>query len=213
MTPTATAEALSPPEVALPEAFPRHRLTVERYLRMVESGAFGENEPLILWDGELVETMTKGPQHSFLALKLSSLLNRIVPDEFHVEIEQPLRLDDHSMPEPDVMIVSGALERFVHRRPDSPDVALIIEVSDSSLKVDSTQVKRAYARCSIPEYWIVNVPGRCVEVHKEPSGPAEVPDYRSSTTHGVDRTIPVILEGREVGRVLVADLFLSPPPG
>ena len=42
-----------------------------------------------------------------------------------------------------------------------------------------------YARAGIPVYWIVNLQERRIEVYTDPSGPAEVPDYRQHEDHAV----------------------------
>ena len=42
---------------------------------------------------------------------------------------------------------------------------LIIEVAESSLATDRGKKLRLYAACGVPEYWIVNLVDRCIEVH------------------------------------------------
>ena len=95
------------PGPGIPRDYPLHRLTVDRYERMAAAGIFGEKEPVFLWHGRLVEKMTIGPDHCNAAADLIASLIRLVPDGWHVRVEQPMRIADDSMPEPDVMVVRG----------------------------------------------------------------------------------------------------------
>jgi Uma2 family endonuclease len=46
---------------------------------------------------------------------------------------------------------------------------LIIEVAESSLALDRGKKLRLYASCAVPEYWVVNLAERCIEVYTGPS--------------------------------------------
>ena len=54
---------------------------------------------------------------------------------------------------------------------------------------------------------VVNLLERQVEVYSEPSGAADEPDYRKRQDYGAADEVPVVLEGREVKRILVAELL------
>ena len=95
-----------------------------------------------------------------------------------------------------------------HRR---SEVALIVEVADATLASDRTFKKLLYAEAKIAVYWIVNLVDRRIEVHLEPTGAAERPTYVSRQDYGPLDEIPVVIEGREVGRIPVADLCREGP--
>jgi Uma2 family endonuclease len=80
----------------------------------------------------------------------------------------PLRLGADSVPEPDVAVVRGAIRDFAKAHPRFAEV--IVEVADSTLALDRGRKRSLYAANGIPEYWIVNLPGDCVEVHRRPKG-------------------------------------------
>ncbi len=105
-------EAIPKTAEALPRDYPPHRLTVERYERMVRAGIFGEKEPIFLWHGRLVEKMTIGPDHCNAAADLIAMLIRLIPDGWHVRAEQPVRISDDGMPEPDVTVIRGATRDY-----------------------------------------------------------------------------------------------------
>lgn len=197
-------------EVDRPIASPLdHRLylTVDHYYQWIEAGVFKRGEPYYLWKGWLVEKMTKNQPHVIAISKLNTRLVRIVPDGWYVAPEAPIAMGDSSAPEPDLTVIRGRPEDYPRRPPTTGQVALLIEVADSSLAEDQGDVLREYARHGIPVYWIVNIPHRRIEVHTEPTGPADTPIYRAIRHYLPGDEIPVVLDGNEVGRVAVADVL------
>ena len=107
-----------------------------------------------------------------------------------------------SVPYPDVKIVRGRMEDYPERFPTAADVPLVAEVADSSLAADRGMAA-TYAAEGIPAYWIVNIPDRRVEAYADPAAGS----YRSRTIHGPDDEVPVVVDGREVGRIAVRDIL------
>jgi Uma2 family endonuclease len=204
----ATIAEVPPPETTeLVRSYRPHRLTIDRYDRMVAAGIFTENEPIFLWHGRLVEKMTKGPDHTNTLTDLYALLTRLVPAGWHVRQEQPMALGDDGMPEPDLTVVRGTTRDYRRRAPSTQDVALLVEVADSSLAIDSGEVLQTYAREALPVYWIVNIPEGRIEVYTGPTGPASAPCYCDRRCYGPDDEVPVVLDGREIGRIAVRDVL------
>lgn len=203
---TATTQDQDTPASAVASQAPGfrpHQLTVERYHRMIEARVFSEKEPIFLWEGQLVEKLTKGQPHNIAVAELVKLLIGLVPEGWHVRPEQPVVVGDKSEPEPDFSVARGASRDYPVIPPTTRDVALLVEVSDSSLAVDSGQVLETYAREGVPVYWIVNIPKRRVEVYRRPQGRR----YAEQQVYGPDDEVPVVLDGREVGRVRVRDVL------
>jgi Uma2 family endonuclease len=194
----------APAPVTIPaRGFKPHRLTVDRYHRMIAAGIFSEKEPIFLWKGQLVEKMPKGQPHNIALNELLKTLIRLVPEGWNVRQEQPIALTDDSEPEPDITIVRGTSRDYPDRPPAASDVVLLVEVSDSSLTVDSSEVLEINARESILMYWIVNIPKRRIEVYRRP----EEGRYAEQQVYGPDDEVPVVLDGREVGRIRVRDVL------
>lgn len=84
---------------------------------------------------------------------------------------------------------------------------MLVEIAESSLDHDRTVKGRSFARAAIPVYWIVNLPGRQVEVYTDPTGPAPQPSYRTRRDYGETAAVPLVLEGREIARIPVRDLL------
>nr|UXE44317.1 hypothetical protein Hi04_10k_c2089_00005 [uncultured bacterium] len=109
-------------------------------------------------------------------------LRAIFSRGFFVREEKPLVLSETSEPEPDVVVARGS-QRETPRHPTPANTVLVVEVADSSLNMDRTLKLELYARHGIPEYWILNLRDRQLEVFREPS---EVDSRRASyleTTH------------------------------
>jgi Uma2 family endonuclease len=194
-------------EATANRTFPPYRLSIAQYEQLATAGVLAEGDPAILWHGTLAAKMTKGRPHTVALVRLDGLLSRLVPAGWHVEQEQPMSIGDDGMPEPDLMIVRGTVLDFPDRPPTAQDVALIVEVADSSLPVDSGDVLETYAGEAIPVYWIVNLPKRRIEVHSRPTGPGQAPYYAEHHNYGPDDEVPVVLDGREVGRVAVREVL------
>lgn len=187
--------------------FPPHIMTIDRYKRLIASGVYGPNDPVFLWRGRLVEKMTKGDSHAFSSSSVVGFMARLVPEGWGVRPDQPIILSDNSMPEPDLTVVRGSLRDYSKRTPSARDVALVVEVSDSSLAIDSRAVLRAFANNGIPVYWIVNIPKCRVEVYTAPTGPSEKPSYGECRVYGPDDEVPVVLDDREVGRIAAREIL------
>jgi Uma2 family endonuclease len=83
-----------------------------------------------------------------------------------VRLQSPFAALATSEPEPDVAVVP--LGDYDTAHPN--EAYLIIEVAESSLAQDRGTKQRIYAASSVPEYWIVNVRERCIEVYRDPQG-------------------------------------------
>ena len=182
------------------------RLSVEQYHEMIRTGILTSDDPVELLEGWLIYKMPKSPRHSVSTRVTRRALEGVVPAGWYVDTQEPITLDD-SEPEPDVMLVRGESRNYLERHPGPGDLALVVEVADTSLDRDRGVKKRAYARAGIPVYWIVNLRERRVEVYSEPSGPEDEPDYRQHHDYGLDDSVPVVIADREIGSIPVRELL------
>ncbi|GIK55226.1 MAG: Uma2 family endonuclease [Chloroflexi bacterium] len=182
------------------------QISVERYHEMIESGSLTENDRLELLEGYLVEKMTVHPPHSFTTDQIRDELTAIVGSEHFVKSQQPITTAE-SEPEPDVIVVKGRKRDFVQRHPGPEDVALVIEVADSTLAQDQNWKKRIYGRAGIAVYWIVNLTERQIEVYTQPSGLTAQPTYHHMVTYRETDEIPVVLGGVQIGALSVCNLL------
>ena len=202
------ATTQAPTETEPRGASDENLMTVDRFLKLVEAGVFTVQDRVFLWHGRLVEEMTKGRPHTISQFSLQDALRGLLPREYHVEIEAPLVLGNSSLPEPDLAVIRGSSYRdFPDRPPSAADAALIIEVSDSTVAFDSGEKLQAYAAERIPVYWIVNLPKRRIEVYSQPTGPVEKPSYQEQRHYGLDEEVPILIDGREVGRIAAREIL------
>jgi Uma2 family endonuclease len=180
-----------------------YRLSVEQYEAMAEAGIFSETDRVELIQGLLVIKMTKNPPHSVAARAVAKSLGRLVPQGFFVTREDPIRIPGYSEPEPDVAMIRGESRDYTSRHPEPPDVALLVEVSDSTLEFDRTEKLAMYAAGGITVYWIVNLIDRCVEVYSQPKKGR----YRKAQVFEPDDQVPVMINGAQIGTIPVSELL------
>jgi Uma2 family endonuclease len=180
--------------------------TVDEYDEMLRAGIFREGEPLELLGGRVVGKMPKSPGHMAATARTLQAAVRVLPEGWHAVTEHAVIISDFDEPEPDVIIRRGELSDYDLRKATPDDIALLVEVSSTSLRVDRGEKLRAYAAAGIPAYWIVNLGARCVEVYGEPRGGDEA-GYGSRADRVEGEEVEVVVGGRVVGRVAVAALL------
>jgi Uma2 family endonuclease len=184
-----------------------YRLSVRQFEAMIDAGVFPDGVRVELLGGMLVEKMTKNDPHDFSVGQLGQILRRLLPIDWFVREEKSVRLGLSWRPEPDVAVVRGPNELYRSRTPQAKDIGLVIEVADISYAKDRGEKWRGYAAARVLIYWIVNVPARQVEVYSAPTGRGIAAKYRDDITFGPDDDVPVVIEGREVGRIAVRDIL------
>ncbi len=181
-----------------------YRISIEKYEAMVQSGVFTNRDRLELIEGYLVEKMTKNPPHTVSSELCRVKLDPMLPPGWHLRIERPLRIArGASKPEPELGVARGEIREYAARDPEPEDVALVIEVADSSLEDDRFLMSRVYGGAGIGYYWNVNLVDRQVEVYSNPSGPLEPVGYRHCEVYRPGQEIPFFVAGNELGRVAV----------
>ncbi len=188
-----------------------YRIPLDLYHGMIEHGLLTEHDHVVLLDGLLVKKMGRKPPHVKATIKVFRLCSAIVPAGWEVRKEDPITLPGatagrDSEPEPDVFIVRGDLDDFDDHHPGPADLALVVEVAESSLRGDRAGLAR-YAWSKIPVAWIVNLIDETVEVYTRPTGPSELAKYEETQVYQKGDRLPVVVDGREVGRVAVSDLL------
>ena len=145
-----------------------YRFTRDEYYRMAEAGLF-QDKRVELLDGEII---TMSPQLTPHAFSVHQLIYALIPklgSSAFVRVQAPIVLNDWSEPEPDIAVCQPSPDNYKQAHPRSDQVLLVIEVADSSLTYDRTRKAQAYAASGIPEYWIVNLIDRRIEVLTDPT--------------------------------------------
>lgn len=181
--------------------FKRYRFTVDEYYRMAEAGIFDEDSRVELLDGEIIEMPPIGSGHADSVDASNLTLVRRFGDVARVRVQNPVRLDAHSEPEPDVALVRLRERPYREAHPGPEDVYLLVEVADTTLATDRRLKLPLYAKAGIPEILLVDLQNDAVHVHREPT-----PDgYRLvRTLRRGDRVAPLAFPDRDLH---VADLL------
>jgi Uma2 family endonuclease len=181
-----------------------HRITVDEYERM--AGALNDDRVELI-DGYLVTKMGKKPPHVWSVDCLDELFRALlIGAALCVRKENPLRIVEFDEPEPDVVIARGRRATYRARHPEPKDVALVIEVSETTYDRDRGHKWVTYAKSGIPVYWIVNIvnPAQMrIEVYTDPG-----PDgYRSRVDFKSGDQIPVVIDGKQFPPIAVDDIL------
>lgn len=189
--------------MALLNVRPR-RFLREEYYRLAESGILAPHERVELIDGTIVPMSPQNLPHSTSVRLTNMVLTRLFRDTHVVSCRAPLSLGDDCEPEPDFALITPAHMQECLRQgsqPTRPD--LVIEISDHSLRYDRTEKASLYARAGIPEYWVLDLPSRRLEIRRDPG-----PESDAIFGHAY-RLLKVVHEGELVAPAFAPDCGLS----
>lgn len=185
---------------------PIYRLSVNQYHAMIESGILTEDDNVELLEGWLAEKMAKKRPHTIANKKTLNMLRQIIPAGWYVDDQEPITTQT-SEPEPDIIVVRGKLEDYPDSHPTPPNIALVIEVSDTTLQRDRTVKQRIYAAANIPFYWLLNLIDNQLELYSQPSGTGAEATYAQRQDYTPDAEVPLILDTTEIARIKISDLL------
>jgi Uma2 family endonuclease len=167
-----------------------HRFTVHDFHRMAQAGIFSEDDRVELLDGEIIEMTPIGSRHAACVARLDQLFNLRLGTAAIVWVQNPIKIDDRTEPQPDVVLLRPRPDFYAQDHPCPDDVLLLIEVSDTTLEIDRVVKLPLYAKAGIREAWIVDLTGGTVHVYRQPSPQG----YRtSSQARRVDQLTPEAL--------------------
>lgn len=163
---------------------------------MVEAGILSEDDRVELIEGEIIKTSPIGSYHAACVKRLNALLNRRLGVEAIVSVQDPIRLDDYSEPEPDIVLLKRRDGSYARSLPAADDALLIIEVADTSADYDRDVKLPLYARAGILEVWLANLANDQVEPYSQPAS-------------GIYRTVRYAGCGESLARICFPNMALS----
>jgi Uma2 family endonuclease len=137
--------------------------TVDEYHRMTEAGIFAPDERVELLEGRIIWMIAKGTAHRSAVGRIDRLLQDCLKNRALICVQDPVKLNERSEPEPDISVVKIDPLDYADHHPTPSEVYLIIEVADSSLKLDCETKAQAYSLAGIKDYWVLDVVKR--ELH------------------------------------------------
>jgi hypothetical protein len=199
---------LQPPPTAAPfSPDPRalRRFSVAEYDRMVEAGILTKNDRVELLEGWIVTKMPQNPRRRTSVDRLILALTRVLPSDWTLCCQAPIALSD-SEPEPDVTIARGAIGTYDSRHPGPADIGLPVESGDSSVSDDRRYKTALYAREKIPQFWLVDLAARRVDVATNPQSDR----YQKIVAYSEAEAVPLVLDGQRIADIPVKALLPQP---
>ena len=207
MAPPMVTQTPSPTQPRSNTGLVLYRLTVRQFETMIDAGIFRDEDHVELLGGLLVNKMTKKDPHDFAIDMLGDFLSQVLRPNWIARQEKSVVLGRFWRPEPDIAVARGPRDRYRAKAPRPDDLSMLIEVALTSYSLDRGKKWHKYAAVKIATYWIVNLPLRQIEVYTSPSGRGKSSRYRDVTIYGENDEVPVIIEGRDLGRIKVGDVL------
>ena len=200
---SAGSEKLAEGYYSRPGYPPRKRWT-RAECQMLEPTGLWEGQRLELIEGDLIDKMGKKRPHVNVTILVKQWLVSVF-GELQVTQEAPIDVSPEdnptSEPEPDLAVLAQLCLAYEDANPGPSDVRLIVEIADTTLAFDTRIKALLYARAGIEEYWVVDVAGRRIVVHRDPGDGV----YGSVASYGAGESIqPLSAPGR---RFSVDDAF------
>jgi len=196
-----TQPITSPAGPAAPPFADVYRLDIDEFERIAD---FLKAERVELIDGFIVERGDMDPPHSLTTVRLGRRLGRLIPDGWFVRENNPIRVHATYEPLPDFAVVQGDPDTaYGDRHPGPADVAIVIEISDSTLLKDRGEKLVNYEKGRIGVYWIVNLIDRQVEVFTLRRRGA----YGKPRIFKPGQSVPVVIDGAVIGQIAVTDIM------
>ena len=181
------------------------RWTRREYDHLIELGFF-QDERLELLDGILAVREPQGSRHNATIRRVVETLRGALGDAWQIDSQFAIALDDDSEPEPDVAVVPRDPHMYRDAHPSDP--RLVIEVAESSYRIDHDYKSSLYARAGVPEYWLIDVVSDRVEVHRAPEAWSEAAvGWRYESVVTLDRSATVTPAFAPGVTISVADLL------
>ncbi len=148
----------------------RRRFTVEEFHVMGRAGILKPEDRVELIEGEIIQMSPIWSRHAACVDRLNRLLDRSVGDRAIVRVQNPLQIEGHSEPQPDLMLLKPKSDFYASGHPGPADVLLLIEVASTSAESGLEAKLKLYARAGIAEVWVLDLERGRIEVRRDPRG-------------------------------------------
>jgi Uma2 family endonuclease len=199
------SKRLMPPASPLSQGPQPFRWTIAEYRRLRDTGLFFDMKTMLI-QGEILTMIMPSPQHDTSLTLAFQILLAICPTGYYVRNQQGLDVGTRNDPGPDLAIVRGSARDYNNHTPNT--AAMVVEVADSSLFLDTTTKAELYATVGIPDYWVIDIYGKQLLVFRDP---VPLPTglgataYRSHPKLGPSESIAPLIAPN--ANVLVSDLL------
>ena len=151
------------------ETISKKLFTVDEFYRMADAGILPEEGRFELIRGEIIEMPLAGSPHAGRVKRLIHLFTFRLGETAIVSVQDPVLLDRHSQPLPDLALLKPRADFYTEAHPTPGDVLLLVEVADASVWYDTKIKAGLYAEFAIPEYWLLDIHKDVVVVRTNPA--------------------------------------------
>ena len=164
------------------------QFTVDEYRRMGEVGVFQPDERTELIYGGVYEMSPKGKKHVVSTSRAVKCFIKRLGEQVIVRVQDPIKLGEHSEPEPDIALLAPDEQEYLERDPTPQEILYVLEIADTTLAKDRTVKAQLYAQAGIPQYGILNLNSRELEDYREP----DADGYRTKHTYRADESFALV---------------------
>jgi len=150
-------------------AAPKRIFNVDDYYRMAEVGILGPEDRVELIDGEIIQMSPIGTKHAGCVNRANRIFTLVFRDLAIVSVQNPLRLNNYTEPEPDLVLLRHRSDDYRDKRMMGDDALLVVEVADTTLRYDRDVKVPRYASAGVPEVWIEDLKGDRLLVYRDPA--------------------------------------------
>jgi hypothetical protein len=179
----------------------RHKLTVDDLYRMVAAGILDKDDRVELIDGELIDMAPIGPLHQGTVDYLNRVFTRALSTNI-VRVQGPIVISQRTQLQPDLSVLRERKDFYRQSLARPEDCLLVIEVADTTVRLDREGKIPIYSKAGIPEAWLIDLENRELVVYTAPTSDGYGNSMRPDPGH---RVSPLLLP--EVS-LAVADLFV-----
>lgn len=162
--------------------------SVDEYHHLIETGILTSDEKVELLEGQIIQMSPQCPPHAATTQFVSDYLRDLLSLRATIRVQLPITLPPNSEPEPDIAVVRIDSRKYFDHYPAPDEIFLLVEVAKTTLKSDRTIKVPTYAKANIPEYWILDVQERIVNIFREPVGET----YQQEIILKEDATISIV---------------------
>ncbi len=144
------------------------KFTITESHQMSAIGILTPDERIELIEGEIIPMSPIGTKPAATVKRLNSLLNQQLSNQAIIGVQDPVKLDNLSEPQPDISILKMRSDFYEFALPKSEDILALIEVADSSIKYEQEVKIPLYAKSKIAEVWLVNLNNCSLEIYRNP---------------------------------------------
>jgi hypothetical protein len=187
-----------------------YHFDVRQFRRMMAADVF-EDQKVELVAGKIY-ALTDLPPHIFAVECFCEALRAVLPrGMWTIREEKPVLIGRYWAPKPDIAVLRGTDAIYARRHPRPRDIALLVEVSDTTYHSDRGPKWRRYAAAGIPVYMIVRLKGTdtIIEVWTGPTGRGKGARYMDVVRYSAraGESVPIELDGSEHGQIAAVDLI------